>query len=287
MSQTERQRSADAHREQMRLAMASKLRAISSSQPEAPVAGRGSSTGVGSVQGGGAPGAQIRQWLFLGVTLLVLVSVMWVSFRNSPEHEALQVWCAPPPPDAMRYPRLGIAVCERAWLRATPRAPDGPALFTALDSPVFSTALVIDAADWRDALAALQGMAWQDGLWSAPPNIAKPGGKSPTRTVAEIAKILSITIPDERSVRAIIALLNGTPTGSAPDFARRLLQDGKPPARLRLLPFNGKRGVLAVAVGRPEYKMVDRAYTGMLLQFEDPDWPVEWRILELAPTDAP
>ena len=288
MSQTDRQSSANAHREQMRLAMSRKLRDISSDNLESARTENGRVPSIPFNRGDAAQGGTRRPWIYLLCALaLILCPLIWVAARSSPEREALEAWCAPPALDARRYPRLGIAVNERGWLRATASAPDGPALFTVLRDPLFSAPIVVEHTDWREVLTILNGMSWNGSSWVASALSQKPGGRMASRTVGEIREILARTIHDERAVRAIIALLSGVPTGSAPDFARRLLQEGKAPARLRLLSFSGRNGVHAVAIGRPEYKMVDRAYSGVLLQFDDADWPSEWRVLELAPAEPP
>lgn len=227
---------------------------------------------------GEAEQRRTRAWLLAGLgVLLGLAALIWLALRPTPERAALDAWCATPPADALRFPRLGVAVRERGWVRSAPGMVDGPELFVALDGAAFGAVEIVDAAAWGTALAALKGLRWSGTSW-----ISVPGGKAVARTVDEIGALLAATMPAD-AARAARIVLAGVPTGSAPDFPRRLLAESAPPARMLVRRFSGRRGVHAVAVGRPEYQMVDRAFTGLVVRFDDPGWPPEWRVLELRP----
>lgn len=228
---------------------------------------------------GDATHRRSRTWLLTASAVVLLgMAFVWLALRADPEEAALAAWCAPPPADATRFPRLGVVVRERAWLRSAPGQPEGPELFVELPDAGFGQLETVDAAAWGQALAALQGLQWNGGSWVPP-----QGKKGTTRGSAEISALLAEAMSAD-AAHAAFLLLAGTPTGSAPDFPRRLLAQNAPPSRMLVRRFRGVRGVHAVAVGRPEYQMVDRAYTGLLVQFEDPKWPADWRVLELKPT---
>jgi hypothetical protein len=115
-------------------------------------------------------------------------------------------------------------------------------------------------------------------------DLAAEAAQAKLRFVAAAAwaKRLEEAAADPDLARIVQALVQGKPSASAPDFAKRMLVEGEFPARIRIIPFRGRAGELKEDLGRPPYRSATRPFQGHLLRFDDPAWPKAWKVVELS-----
>lgn len=194
--------------------------------------------------------------------------------RNRPWQRALEVHVSGVDLDDTGYTRLGPVLRSRAWLVNAPSQPAGVDLFTGLPDAEFGRERTIAAADLREALRRIRGLAWDGSAqaWS---------GAGRLVPLSEVRGLLEAAVPTPTDATAVIDLLLGVPAPGAPGFAALLAADPPTLTAIRLIPFHGARGRLLIDRGRPPFAMAERSYTGLLATFSGPGWPSDWRVLTL------
>jgi len=236
-------------------------------------------------------------WVGLGVAALVGLLLLVVANLRSEVRAAIDVYAAPVASSENRYPALGEVVRSRAWLQSAPSMLLGPEIATDLADVSFSSERSIQLASLSANFAELKGLRLDPelGLWIAPGDSEKARTAIAERTGAEAARALAsarvravnhqawlakLNLPEE-DAKIVVDLLAGTCPRGGEDFAKRLLDAGEVPERLRLRPFAGGSGELRLDPGRPPYRAMKGPYEGLLLRVDGPGWPSSWRVLYL------
>lgn len=236
-------------------------------------------------------------WVWLGVAAAVVLLLMFVFNLSSSTRETLQRYAAPVEAEQNRYPLLGDVLRARAWLATAKSMRSGPLLATDLSDASFGAERAIAFEPLATAITELKGLRLDDdlGLWLAPADLDKARALAAGRTGAEAAKSLvaarmrhavhsqvvqKLALSDEDAV-IVFDLLTGTAPRDGEPITKRILDLGELPDRVVVRPFRGRRGSMLVDIGRPPYKPVQGAYSGVILRFEGGRWPIGWRVLHL------
>lgn len=231
----------------------------------------------------------------VGVLALLIV----VLNLRSAGRAALDAYCEIVPSESNRYPLMGTVMMSRAWLVSSPSAPNGPLIASDLGDASFGVERTIELGRMASALTDLKGLRHYPelGMWVAPADrdrlAAVLAGRSAADRVkaaaaarihavdhAAMAKKLDMP-EDER--RILIDLIAGKPSPSGEDFAKRMLDAGDVPDRIRLRPFQGRKGDIRIDAGHPPYIPKTMPYQGTLMRIDAPGWQAGWRVLELSP----
>jgi hypothetical protein len=215
--------------------------------------------------------ARSRVLLIAVVAAAMLLFLAAVPLQRDPAREALDRHLRLPEGAEASYPRLGLAMRSRCWLLSAPGQPDGAALFVRLPDATFGTERIISQRELRSSLALIAGRQWdvRRNGW-----IGSDGQVVPLAVVRERLEAAS---PTPLEAGLILDLLIGQMSMDAVTIPARLMR-GDLPVAIRVLPFQGTRGVLLRDTGKPPYREAERRYVGCLLAFAGPGWPSEWRV---------
>ncbi len=241
---------------------------------------------------------ELRLWgVWLGAAAVVVLLLLFVFSFTSSTRETLQRYAAPVETGQNHYPLLGELLRARAWLATARSMRNGPLLATDLSDASFGAERTIAFEPLAPLLAGLKGLRLDDGLglWLAPADLDKARLLTAGRTGAEAVKLLvaarirhavhsqvvqKLGLSDEDTV-IVLDLLTGTTPQDGEPITKRILDLGELPDRVVVRPFRGRRGSMLVDIGRPPYKTVQGAYSGVILRFEGARWPIGWQVLHL------
>lgn len=241
---------------------------------------------------------ELRQWVIGTLVAIAVMTLIVLLFSmRSATRAALEAYAAAVPQASNRYPELGISIQSRAWLVGGPGLGAGPLMANDLSDARFDTERIIEVAPAATWLAELKGLRFAEdlGWWVAPADRSKFAAAVADRPAKEWRRLLasnkiravehaawlkSCSLPEDAS-RVLVELVAGRPSPNGIDFAKRMLDAGELPERIRLRPFSGKRGEMRVDVGPPRYAFKFMAYSGILARFEGAGWSTGWRVLKL------
>jgi hypothetical protein len=239
----------------------------------------------------------VRLWSGIGVAAAVILLLLFVFSLRSNVREGLDYYASPVPNEQNRYPVLGDALRSRAWLASAPSMPGGPMLATDLSDASLAAERPIALETLKPVFADLKDLRLDAALdiWVAPKDLDRARAAVGERRGADALQALAVArirhVPHGKVVERmgltpedltlVLDLLAGTPPQSSEPFAKRMLDLGEVPHRLVLRNFTGRKGSLLQDIGRPPYRPVQAAYTGVLMRIEGDQWPIGWRVLYL------
>lgn len=240
----------------------------------------------------------VRMWSGVGIAAAVVLLLIFVFSLRSNVREGLDYYASPVPNEQNRYPVLGDALRSRAWLASAPSMPGGPMLATDLSDASLAAERPIDLETLKPVLAELKDLRLDAALdaWIAPKDLDRARVAVGERRGADAVQAMVVArirhVPHSKVVERmgltpedlilVLDLLAGTPPQTSEPFAKRMLDLGEVPTRLVLRSFTGRKGSLLQDIGRPPYRPVQAAYTGVLMRIEGNGWPIGWRVLYLS-----
>ena len=229
-----------------------------------------------------------RAWS--AITLVIVVATLvTLSRAPGPAASALAAHLARPTDESATgsigmtlrtQANLATLMRSRGWLISAVNQPDGIALFTDLPNVVLGPERVIDPSELQPTLARIRGLAWDAPSRSW----LDPSGRRAAVDLASVQEGLAAACARPEDARAVVDLLTGMPAPGAPRVADRLVLQAEAPPRLRVVSFGGRHGLLANVDTPPPYRSVERSYVGLILRFDGPGWPDDWRVVDLRVT---